>query len=109
MSCVMTHLPGSERADSGVCGAADQEPCVRLSAQVGHRLGATGERYNVRAPAKRRVKISGSANQSVCIPVSHKHRLENPGKIDLVLSDAPCSACLGGADVVRPPGHYGRA
>jgi mannose-1-phosphate guanylyltransferase len=65
--------------------------------------------YDAENQGKSRVKISGSANHSVCIPVSHKQRFENPGKIDLVQIEVQCSECLGEADIVRPPGHYGRA
>lgn len=47
-------------------------------------------------------------NESTFIPAGHKHRLENPGKIDLVLIEVQSGSYLGEDDIVRFQDHYGR-
>ncbi len=49
-----------------------------------------------------------STNESTYIPAGHKHRLENPGKIDLVLIEVQSGSYLGEDDIVRFEDHYGR-
>lgn len=49
-----------------------------------------------------------ATNESTFIPAGHKHRLENPGKIDLVLIEVQSGAYLGEDDIVRFQDHYGR-
>lgn len=49
-----------------------------------------------------------STNESTFIPAGHKHRLENPGKIDLVLIEVQSGSYLGEDDIVRFQDHYGR-
>lgn len=49
-----------------------------------------------------------STNESTFIPAGHKHRLENPGKIDLVLIEVQSGQYLGEDDIVRFQDHYGR-
>jgi mannose-1-phosphate guanylyltransferase/mannose-6-phosphate isomerase len=48
-------------------------------------------------------------NQSTYIPLGHKHRLMNPGKIDLHLIEVQSGAYLGEDDIVRFEDTYGRA
>ena len=47
-------------------------------------------------------------NESTYIPAGHRHRLENPGKIDLVLIEVQSGAYLGEDDIVRFEDRYGR-
>lgn len=49
-----------------------------------------------------------ATNESTFIPAGHKHRLENPGKIDLVLIEVQSGQYLGEDDIVRFQDHYGR-
>jgi len=49
-----------------------------------------------------------ATNESTFIPAGHKHRLENPGKIDLVMIEVQSGAYLGEDDIVRFEDHYGR-
>lgn len=49
-----------------------------------------------------------SENQSVYIPVGSRHRLENPGRIDLELIEIQSGAYLGEDDIVRFQDDYGR-
>jgi mannose-1-phosphate guanylyltransferase len=49
------------------------------------------------------------ANQSTYIPAGCKHRLENPGDVDLVLIEVQSGEYLGEDDIVRFEDHYGRA
>jgi mannose-1-phosphate guanylyltransferase/mannose-6-phosphate isomerase len=48
-------------------------------------------------------------NESTYIPSGHKHRLENPGVIDLVLIEVQSGDYLGEDDIVRFEDRYGRA
>ena len=47
-------------------------------------------------------------DQSTCIPIGSKHRLENPGKIPLELIEVQSSSYLGEDDIVRYDDVYGR-
>lgn len=47
-------------------------------------------------------------NESTFIPAGHKHRLENPGVIDLVLIEVQSGEYLGEDDIVRFEDNYGR-
>lgn len=47
-------------------------------------------------------------NQSVYIPVGDKHRLENPGKVDLHLIEVQTGTYLGEDDIVRYEDVYKR-
>ena len=49
-----------------------------------------------------------SENQSVYIPLKTKHRLSNPGKIDLTLIEVQSGSYLGEDDIVRFEDIYGR-
>jgi len=47
-------------------------------------------------------------NESTFIPAGHRHRLENPGKVDLVLIEVQSGSYLGEDDIVRFEDRYGR-
>ncbi len=47
-------------------------------------------------------------NESTFIPAGHKHRLENPGKMDMVLIEVQSGEYLGEDDIVRFDDVYGR-
>lgn len=49
-----------------------------------------------------------SANESTYIPIGAKHRLENPGVLDLVMIEVQCGDYLGEDDIVRFSDIYGR-
>lgn len=52
--------------------------------------------------------ISLQPNESTYIPAGHKHRLINPGVMDLVLIEVQCGEYLGEDDIVRFDDVYGR-
>ena len=47
-------------------------------------------------------------NESTYIPAGHKHRLENPGVLDLVMIEVQSGQYLGEDDIVRFEDIYGR-
>ena len=49
-----------------------------------------------------------ATNESTYIPAGHKHRLENPGKMDLVMIEVQSGAYLREDDIVRFDDVYGR-
>jgi mannose-1-phosphate guanylyltransferase len=48
-------------------------------------------------------------NESTFIPAGHKHRLENPGKLDLVMIEVQSGGYVGEDDIVRFEDKYGRS
>ncbi|MHA3055284.1 mannose-1-phosphate guanylyltransferase/mannose-6-phosphate isomerase [Acinetobacter sp. ANC 4633] len=50
-----------------------------------------------------------NTNESTYIPAGHKHRLENPGILDLVMIEVQSGEYLGEDDIVRFEDNYGRA
>lgn len=48
-----------------------------------------------------------SENQSTYIPIGERHRLENPGKLDLEIIEVQSEAYLGADDIVRFEDAYG--
>lgn len=50
-----------------------------------------------------------SENESTYIPLGKRHRLENPGKLDLEMIEVQSGAYLGEDDIVRFDDVYGRA
>ncbi|WP_127476930.1 mannose-1-phosphate guanylyltransferase/mannose-6-phosphate isomerase [Sulfurivermis fontis] len=54
-------------------------------------------------------EIYVNTNESTFIPAGHKHRLENPGKLDLVMIEVQSGDYLGEDDIVRFQDNYGRA
>jgi mannose-6-phosphate isomerase-like protein (cupin superfamily) len=53
------------------------------------------------------VKLVGE-NQSVYIPVGDKHRMENPGKVPMVLIEVQTGSYLGEDDITRYEDVYAR-
>ncbi|NMM25974.1 MAG: mannose-1-phosphate guanylyltransferase/mannose-6-phosphate isomerase [Glaciimonas sp.] len=49
-----------------------------------------------------------NTNESTYIPAGHKHRLENPGLLDLVMIEVQSGDYLGEDDIVRFQDDYGR-
>ncbi len=49
-----------------------------------------------------------NTNESTFIPAGHRHRLENPGVIDLILIEVQTGEYLGEDDIVRFEDKYGR-
>ena len=49
-----------------------------------------------------------ATNESTYIPAGHKHRLKNPGMIDLVMIEVQSGQYLGEDDIVRFEDNYGR-
>lgn len=49
-----------------------------------------------------------STNESTYIPAGHRHRLENPGIVDLVMIEVQSGEYLGEDDIVRYEDAYGR-
>jgi mannose-1-phosphate guanylyltransferase/mannose-6-phosphate isomerase len=47
-------------------------------------------------------------NQSTYIPIGARHRLSNPGVVDLVMIEVQCGSYLGEDDIVRFNDDYGR-
>ena len=47
-------------------------------------------------------------NQSIYIPLGSKHRLSNPGKINLTLIEVQSGSYVGEDDIVRFEDKYGR-
>lgn len=47
-------------------------------------------------------------NQSIYIPLGEKHRLENPGKVQMVLIEVQTGSYLGEDDIVRYEDIYAR-
>jgi mannose-1-phosphate guanylyltransferase len=54
-------------------------------------------------------EIMLSTNQSTYIPAGHRHRVENPGLLDLVMIEVQSGEYLGEDDIVRFEDNYGRA
>ena len=48
-------------------------------------------------------------NESTYIPAGHRHRLENPGLLDLQMIEVQSGEYLGEDDIVRFEDIYGRA
>ena len=53
-------------------------------------------------------EIFVNTNESTFIPAGHKHRLENPGILDLVMIEVQSGEYLGEDDIVRFEDAYGR-
>jgi mannose-1-phosphate guanylyltransferase / mannose-6-phosphate isomerase len=47
-------------------------------------------------------------NESTYIPMGQKHRLSNPGKVELEIIEVQSGTYLGEDDIVRFDDHYGR-
>ena len=53
-------------------------------------------------------EIFVNTNESTYIPAGHRHRLENPGLLDLVMIEVQSGEYLGEDDIVRFEDKYGR-
>lgn len=53
-------------------------------------------------------EIFVSTNESTYIPAGHKHRLENPGVLDLIMIEVQSGEYMGEDDIVRFQDVYGR-
>ena len=62
-----------------------------------------------RVTLRRATSYLVDANESTYIPIGTKHRLENPGMLDLVMIEVQCGDYLGEDDIVRFDDKYGRA
>jgi mannose-6-phosphate isomerase-like protein (cupin superfamily) len=49
-----------------------------------------------------------SPNESTYVPIGARHRLENPGKVPLVMIEVQCGDYVGEDDIVRFEDKYGR-
>ena len=47
-------------------------------------------------------------NQSIYIPLGTRHRLENPGKVPMILIEVQTGAYLGEDDIIRHEDAYAR-
>jgi len=85
------------------------KPEGRLSLQMHHHRS---EHWVVVSGMARVVngeqEISVNTNESTYIPAGHKHRLENPGVVDLVMIEVQSGEYLGEDDIVRFEDIYGR-
>ncbi|MEW5992845.1 MAG: mannose-1-phosphate guanylyltransferase/mannose-6-phosphate isomerase [Candidatus Zixiibacteriota bacterium] len=54
-------------------------------------------------------EIFVNTNESTYIPAGHRHRLENPGVLELVMIEVQSGEYLGEDDIVRFDDRYGRA
>ncbi len=86
------------------------KPGARLSLQAHHHRA---EHWVVVSGTAKVVigdqEILLSTNQSTYIPCGHKHRMENPGILPLVLIEVQSGEYLGEDDIVRFEDAYGRA
>jgi len=85
------------------------KPAGRLSLQMHHHRS---EHWVVVSGMARVVngeqEILINTNESTYIPAGHKHRLENPGVVDLVMIEVQSGEYLGEDDIVRFDDVYGR-
>ncbi|WP_237173382.1 mannose-1-phosphate guanylyltransferase/mannose-6-phosphate isomerase [Paracandidimonas lactea] len=86
------------------------KPGGRLSLQMHHHrsehwIVVSGMAKVVNGEAEMLV----ATNESTYIPAGHKHRLENPGVVPLVLIEVQSGEYLGEDDIVRFEDVYGRA
>ena len=85
---------------------------VSPTARLACSSGSTSEHWIVVSGAARVVNgeqdIFLRTNESTFIPAGHKHRLENPGKLPLVLIEVQSGDYLGEDDIVRFQDVYGR-
>jgi mannose-1-phosphate guanylyltransferase/mannose-6-phosphate isomerase len=89
----------------------------RIMVKPGHKLSLQMHHHR----AEHWVVVSGTArvtcngkefalteDQSTYIPLGHKHRLENPGKVPLEIIEVQSGSYLGEDDIVRFDDAYGR-
>lgn len=85
------------------------KPAGRLSLQLHHHRSEhwVVVRGTARVTVGEEIRIIHE-NESVYIPIGTKHRLENPGKIDLELIEVQTGSYLGEDDIVRIEDDYRR-
>ncbi|MCX7901573.1 MAG: cupin domain-containing protein, partial [Burkholderiaceae bacterium] len=86
------------------------KPGASLSLQMHHHRSE----HWVVVSGTAKVSIEGreqlvAPNESTYVPVGAKHRLENPGKVPLVIIEVQCGDYVGEDDIVRFEDRYGRA
>ena len=62
-----------------------------------------------RLGAQEILTVTNRDNESTYIPAGNRHRLENPGKLELVLIEVQSGEYVGEDDIVRFEDKYGRA
>jgi mannose-1-phosphate guanylyltransferase/mannose-6-phosphate isomerase len=99
-----------EEGDQFKIKRIEVKPGASLSLQMHHHrsehwvvVGGTAEVVNGEDT------LMLQANQSTYIPAGNKHRLHNPGVLDLVMIEVQSGAYLGEDDIVRFEDKYGRA
>lgn len=85
------------------------KPAASLSLQMHHHrsehwIVVSGMAYVVNGDQE----IFVNTNESTYIPAGHKHRLKNPGVVDLVMIEVQSGEYLGEDDIVRFDDIYGR-
>ena len=86
------------------------KPNEKLSLQMHHHRSE----HWVVVSGTAKVEVDGKVlvlyeNQSIYIPLGSKHRLSNPGKIDLTLIEVQSGSYVGEDDIVRFEDIYGRS
>ena len=85
------------------------KPGEKLSLQMHHHRSEHWVVVNGTAKVELDNNISIiSENESVYIPLRGKHRLSNPGKINLILIEVQSGSYVGEDDIVRFDDKYGR-
>ncbi len=85
------------------------KPGEKLSLQMHHHRSEHWVVVNGTAQVEVDEKVSVlSENQSIYIPLGSKHRLSNPGKIDLTLIEVQSGSYVGEDDIIRFEDIYGR-
>tara|TARA_B100000989_G_scaffold133506_1_gene99178 strand:+ start:8116 stop:9555 length:1440 start_codon:yes stop_codon:yes gene_type:complete len=85
------------------------KPGEKLSLQMHHHRSEHWVVVNGTAKVELDNKIKMlSENESVYIPLRGKHRLSNPGKINLILIEVQSGSYVGEDDIVRFDDKYGR-
>ncbi len=86
------------------------KPGEKLSLQMHHHRSEHWVVVSGTARVEVDDKVSTlSENQSIYIPLGSKHRLSNPGKIDLTLIEVQSGSYVGEDDIVRFEDLYGRS
>ena len=85
------------------------KPCASLSLQMHHHRS---EHWIVVSGMAKVIngdrELYLRTNESTYIPAGHKHRLENPGKLELVMIEVQSGEYMGEDDIVRFEDIYGR-
>ena len=85
------------------------KPGEKLSLQMHHHRSEHWVVVSGAAKVELDNKISIlSENESIYIPLRGKHRLSNPGKINLILIEVQSGSYVGEDDIVRFDDKYGR-